>query len=129
MIVRDGHDVGAAPALDRGRDARLDVVLIDALGDDLDAGLLAELLRLLIEELIRRGDEVGPLKDVEPRPLREGGRLTHGEHRGECGAAGDETSTVHGGSSCLHMSNMLWGRRPWRTRSEHPLTLHRTACR
>jgi hypothetical protein len=76
MIVRDGHDVGAAPALDRGGNTRLDVVLIDALGDDLDAGLLAELLRLLIEELIRRGDEVRPLEDMEPRPLREGGRAS-----------------------------------------------------
>jgi hypothetical protein len=30
-----------------------------------------------------------------------------------------------GGSSCLHMSNTLWGHRPGPTRREHQVTLHR----
>ena len=57
------------------RDARLDVVLVDPLDLDLHARLLSKLGRLLVEEDVRRLDEVRPLQQVEPCPSRRGGRL------------------------------------------------------
>src|SRR5207248_9185562 len=74
VIVGDDDDVGAAGALDGRRQARLDVVLVDAFDRDLHTGLLAELLRLLLEDLVGRRDEVRPLQKVQPRALRPRGR-------------------------------------------------------
>ena len=81
VIVRDDDDVGAAAALDRRREARLDVVLIDALDGDLRTRLSAELLRLLLEHLVGGWDEVRPLQEVQSRSLGEYGRGARGGER------------------------------------------------
>src|SRR5262249_60762222 len=59
VVVGDDDDIGAAAALDGRGDPRLDVVLVDPLDLDLDAGLLGELRRLLVEEDVGRLHVVG----------------------------------------------------------------------
>ena len=83
MVVGDDDDVRPGLRLDGRRDAGLDVVLVDPLDLDLHAGLLAELGRLLVEEDVRRLDEVRPLEQVEPGAPRRGRGLGVGEDAGE----------------------------------------------
>src|SRR4029079_6228109 len=61
VVVGDDDDVGPGAALDGRRHASLDVVLVDALDGDLDAGLLAELLGLGLEERVGGRNEVRTL--------------------------------------------------------------------
>ena len=91
VVVGDDDDVRAAAALDRRREARLDVVLVDPLDRDLGARLPAELLRLFFEHLVGRRNEVRPLQEVQARALRERG----------CGAGGGERPRGGGGSEKL----------------------------
>src|SRR5207245_3519343 len=129
VVVGDDDDVGAAAALDGRRQARLDVVLVDALDRDLHARLLAELLRLLLEHLVRRRDEVRPLQEVQPCALCEGGGgAGRGENAGggslqevATGEAGDGHSVLLDGA---RVSN-TWRAQPQSVRlSRHYRALH-----
>jgi len=75
-VVEHDEDVGAGPRLDRGGDARLQVVRVDRLEHDLGAERLGGLRHLALELDVRLGNEVDPTDPVELRPLRVGGRAT-----------------------------------------------------
>ena len=99
VVVGDDDDIGAAGALDGRRQACLDVVLVDALDRDLHPGLPAELLRLLLEDLVGGRDEVRPLQEVQPRPLRPRGR---GAGRGEDTDGGRRPEKIATGEAADH---------------------------
>jgi hypothetical protein len=109
VVVGDHDDVGTGPALDGGGDPRLDVVLVDPLQADLDAGLLAELPGLGLEEDVGGRDEVRPLQELEAGGLGERGRPSgrhdafHPERRDSGRGAGclEELPTTGRGRSSL----------------------------
>ena len=68
------QDIGACAALDRGRRPRLEVVLVDVLEADRDAGLLLEGRGILKGELVRWRDEVAPREVMHRALLGEGRR-------------------------------------------------------
>src|SRR5256885_14661108 len=71
-IVEHDEDVGARARLDRGGDARLQVVRVDRLEHDLRAERLGGLRHLALELDVRLGGESDPADPVEPCPLRVG---------------------------------------------------------
>ena len=81
--------VGAAAALDRCRDPRRHVVLVDLLDRHLDAGRLGELFGLPVDLGVGFGNEAGPLQIVHLARLRVGRRLAAQERRGRDGSARD----------------------------------------
>jgi hypothetical protein len=113
VVVGDDDDVGPGAALDGRRHASLDVVLVDALDGNLDAGLLAELLGLGLEERVGGGNEVRPLQQVQTRALRVGRRPLGGEDaldaggRGRCGQR-EEVTAAENAHGCLHALRPRW---------------------
>src|SRR3954453_20153330 len=68
------NDVGASPRLDRGGDARLDVVGVDHLESELDAErLFAFEQDLRLEQLVGGRHKIGPAKIVDGAGLRKSG--------------------------------------------------------
>src|SRR5215472_3994319 len=78
-VVEHVHDVGPRARLNGGGYARLDVVGVDELEDDLGAESFGGLTGLALELDIAGGDEVHPSDDVEPRALRMSGRSVCGQ--------------------------------------------------
>ena len=73
-VVEQVEDVGTAARRHRGRDARLQIVGVDALERDLGAQRLAGLDHLLGQNLVAGRDEVDPARQVELGALRICGR-------------------------------------------------------
>ena len=88
--VADGHDdVGAGAGLDRRGDARLQVVGVDRLELEVDAGrLLAFLGDRALEENVRGRHEVGPSEPVDARLLGERRCATAGQDGGHAAGCG-----------------------------------------
>ena len=75
---------GAGAGLDRRGDARLQVVGVDGLDLERDAGRLLAFLRdLALEQHVGGRHEIGPAQPVDGRPLREGRRPSAGQDGGE----------------------------------------------
>src|SRR5262249_20270928 len=102
-IVEHADDVRPGARLNRGGDARLNVVGVDRLDRELHAERLLALRRdLALEQLVRGGAEIRPGQPMDARRLRAGGRAARGENarhpgRGGYGAAAgqfQETSAI-----------------------------------
>ena len=94
-VVQHVNDVGPRARLDGGGDARLEVVGIDELEDDLGAERLRRLRGLALELHVAGGDEVHPAQDVESRALRECRRSAR--RQDACDARGlQKRATLHG---------------------------------
>ncbi len=103
-VVLEHEDVGARAGLDRGGDARLQVVRVDGLEGDLGPEGLGGLRHLALQLDVGLGDEVHPAHPVELRALRERGRAARGQdaldagHRHRGGSSGlDERTAVEMG--------------------------------
>jgi hypothetical protein len=89
-VVQHHDDVRAGSGLDRGGDARLQVVGVDGLERDLDLRLLLVLGDLASDLDVALGDEVHPLQQVDLRALGEGRRPAGAQDAFEPGGgAGD----------------------------------------
>jgi hypothetical protein len=80
---------------------------------DLDAGLLAELLGLRLEQRIGGGNEVRPLQQVQARALRVGRRPLGGDDPLDAGGGdgsgqGEEVTAAESAHEYLHALRRRW---------------------
>jgi len=95
-VVEHLHDVGPGARLDRGGDARLQVVFVDGLEHDLHLHLLPVLRQLALELRLTLRNEVHAVEQLQARALGEGGRPAGCQYSGQPrGATREKASAIH----------------------------------